>query len=169
MQQDTRLVTREQYIEMLIDASFQDASALENGFLSWCSHHVPIWRKLGHDETWIRLRIESAQRTRGLHRTLKEQGLTMLEIREALRLSYADYPALYDLARERERVRPGPLQYRGNTNDLRQRYTLRIMVYETEKTVHHAWCRWSGRPLPGPDQVFFEQPDDIRVIRDLST
>lgn len=169
MQQDTRLVTREQYIEMLIDASFQDASALENGFLSWCEQHVPIWRQLGHDETWIRLRIESAQRTRGLHHTLKEQGLTMLEIREALRLSYADYPELYALARERERVRPGLLQYRGNTSDLRQRYTLRVLVYETEKTAHSTWCRWSGQPLPGPDQVFFEQPDDMRVIRDLST
>ena len=169
MQEGPRLGTRDQYIEMLIDASFRDATALEKGFLSWCSHHVPIWRQLGHDETWIRLRIEAAQHTRDLHRMLKEQGRTMLEIREELRLRYADYPELYDLAKERERVRPGPLQYRGNTSDLRQRYTLRILVYETDTTAHHAFCSWSGRPLPGPDQIFVEQPDEVRIIRDLST
>jgi hypothetical protein len=119
MQEDAALVTREQYIDMLIDASFREASERELGFLSWCERHVPIWRKLGHDETWIRQRIEMAQRTQGLHRTLKQQGLTMLEIREELRKMYADAPELYDLARARERHRPGLLRYRGNTGDLR--------------------------------------------------
>ncbi len=169
MQENAYLVTRDQYTEMLIDASFQDASALEHGFMPWCLHHAPIWRQQGHDETWIRLRIESAQRTCALHRRLKEQGLSMLEIREELRLSYADYPELYDLARERERVRPGPLQYRGNTSDLRQRYTLRVLVYETDKKAYEKFCLRSGRPVPSPDQVFFDLPDTIRVIRDLST
>src|SRR5437588_10424271 len=98
MEEDAALVTREQYVEMLIDASFQDASEMEVGFLSWCERHVCIWREKGYDETWIRQRIEMAQRTRGLHRTLKQRGLTMLEIREELRKMYADAPDLYDFA-----------------------------------------------------------------------
>src|SRR5437773_1042206 len=74
-----------------------------------------------------------AQITRGLHRKLKEQGFTMVEIRDELRKAYADHPELYELARERERLHPGLLRYRGNTGDLRQRYTLRVMIYETDK------------------------------------
>ncbi len=58
MEEDATLVTREQYIEMLIDASFWDASEMESGFTSWCEQHVPTWRKQGYDETWIRQRIE---------------------------------------------------------------------------------------------------------------
>ena len=133
MEEDANLVTREHYIEMLIDASFRDASEMESGFMSWCERHVPTWRKQGYDETWIRQRIEMALSTRGLHRTLKEQGLTMLEIRDALRKTYAAHPELYELARARERLHPGLLRYRGNTGDLRQRYTLRVMIYETDK------------------------------------
>ncbi len=169
IEEDAALVTREQYIEMLIDASFRDASEMESGFMSWCERHVPTWRKLGYDETWIRQRIAMAQRTRGLHHTLKEQGLTMLEIREELRKMYADAPELYDLARARERFHPGLLRYRGNTGDLRQRYTLRVLIYETDKLAYEKFCRWSGLPVPSPDMVFFEQPDTVRVVRDLST
>ncbi len=169
MEEDATLVTREQYVEMLIDASFRDASEMESGFMSWCERHVPTWRQQGYNETWIRQRIEMAQITRGLHRTLKEQGLTMLEIREELRKTYADAPELYDLARERERHHPGLLRYRGNTGNLRQRYTLRVLIYETDKLSYEKFCRWSGLPVPGPESVFFEQPDAIRVVRDLST
>jgi hypothetical protein len=169
MEEGAALVTREQYIEMLIDASFRDASEMETGLLSWCERHVPTWRQRGYDEIWIRHRIEMAQSTRGLHRTLKQQGLTMLEMREELRKSYADYPELYDLARERERLHPGLLRYRGNTGDLRQRYTLRVLIYETDTLAYEQFCRWGGLPVPGPESVFFEQPDTIRVVRDLST
>src|SRR5258708_9139966 len=169
MEEDATLVTREQYIEMLIDASFRDASEMESGFTSWCERHVPTWRKQEYDETWIRQRIETAQISEGLNRKLKEQGLTMLEIRDALRMAYADYPELYDLAIERERIQPGPLRYRGNTGDLRQRYTLRVLIYETDKLAYEKFCRWSGLPVPSPDMIFFEQPDTVRVVRDLST
>jgi hypothetical protein len=169
MQEDATLVTREQYIEMLIDASFREASEMESGFMSWCQRHVPIWRRLGYDETWIRQRIETAQNTRGLHRKLREQGLTMLEIREELRKTYADHPELYDLAIERERLHPGLLRYCGNTGDLWQRYTLRVMIYETDKLTYEKFCRWSGLPVPSPESVFFEQPDAVCVVRDLST
>ncbi len=169
MEEDATLVTREQYIEMLIDASFRDASEMESGFLSWCQRHVPTWRQQGYDETWIRQRIEMAQSTRGLHRTFKEQGLTMLEMREELRKAYADHPELYDLAREREHLHPGRLRYRGNTSDLRQRYTLRVLIYETDKLTYEKFCRWSSLPVPSPDMVFCEQPDAVRVVRDLST
>ena len=169
MEEDTTLVTREQYIEMLIDASFRDASEMEAGFTFWCEKHVPTWRQQGHDETWIRQRIETAQITRGCHRTLKEQGLTMLEIRDELRKTYADYPELYDLALERERLHPGLLRYRGNTSDFRQRYTLRVMVYETDKLAFEKFCLWNGQPVPSADMLFYEQPDSVRVVRDLST
>ncbi|SRR6266536_2874357 len=169
MEEDANLVTREQYTEMLIDASFWDASEMESGFTSWCQRHIPIWRKQGYDETWIRQRIEMAQITRGLHRKLKEQGFTMLEIRDELRKMYADHPELYELARERERLQPSFLRYRGNTGDLRQRYTLRVMIYETDKLTYEQFCRWSGLPVPSRDSVFFEQSDHVRVIRDLST
>ncbi len=82
------LVTRDQYTEMLIDDSFRDASEMESGFMSWAQRHAPIWRELGHSEAWIRQRIETAQITRGVHRRLKEQGLTMLEIRGELLPAY---------------------------------------------------------------------------------
>ena len=167
--EDAPLVTREQYIEMLIDASFQEAAELELGFMNWCEQHVPVWRERGYDELWVRQRIEIAQRTRGLHRTLKEQGLAMLSIRDELRKAYADHPELYDLAVERERLHPGPLRYRGNTSDLRQRYTLRVLVYETDKLAYEHFCRWSGQPVPSPESLFSEQPESVRVVRDLST
>lgn len=169
MEEAAAVLTREQYIEMLIDASCGEASEMESGFLSWCERHVPTWRKLGYDEPWIRLRIDMAQTTRGLHRTLKQQGLTMLEIREELRKTYANAPELYDLALERERHHPGHLRYRGNTGDLRQRYTLRIMLYETDKLSYEQFCRWGGLLTPSPENVFCEQPDQVRVVRDLST
>ncbi|MEO8971374.1 MAG: hypothetical protein ABI406_07235 [Ktedonobacteraceae bacterium] len=82
---------------------------------------------------------------------------------------YADHPELYELAKERERIQPGLLRYRGNTDDLRQRYTLRVMIYETEKLAAEKFCRWSGLPIPSSDRVFSEQPDTVRVVRDLST
>jgi hypothetical protein len=72
---------------------------MELGFLSWSERHVPTWRKLGYDETWIRQRIETAQITRGLHRKLKQKGLTILEIREELRKAYADHPEQPDSVR----------------------------------------------------------------------
>jgi hypothetical protein len=167
--EDDPLVTREQYVEMLIDASFQEAAAIESGFMDWCEQHVPIWREQGYDEMWVRQRIEVALATRGLHRKLKEQGFTMLSIRDELRKAYADHSALYDLAVERERLHPGPLRYRGDTSDLRQRYTLRVLVYEADKIAFKQFYRWSAQPVPSPDSVFSEQPDSLRVVRDLST
>jgi hypothetical protein len=154
MEEDATLLTREQYIEMLVEDSCWEASEMESGFLSWCERHAPAWRKLGYDETWIRQRIETAQITRGLHRELKEQGLTMLEIREELRKIYAAHPELYDLARERERIHPGLLRYRGNTGDLRQRYTLRVLLYDTDKLTYEKFCRWGGLPVPDPGNIF---------------
>ena len=169
MEDDATLLTREQYVEMLIDASFKDAAEIESRFMGWCEQHVPVWRNQGYDEMWVRQRIEMAQITCGLHRKLKEQGLTMLEIRDELHKAYADHPELYDLAVERERLHPGLLRYRGNTSDLRHRYTLRVLVYETDKLAYEKFCCWSGQPMPSPDSVFYEQPDSVRVVRDLST
>ncbi len=169
MEEEITLVTREQYIEMLIEESLREASEMEASFMGWCEQHVPMWRSRGYDEHWVRQRIEAAQSTRRLHHTLKEQGLTLLEICEELRKTYANAPELYDLAVERERRHPGSLRYRGNTSDLRQRYTLRILVYETDKLAYEKFCSWRGLPVPHPDAPFLEQPDSIRVVRDLST
>ncbi len=169
MEDDATLVTREQYVEMLIDGSFKNVSEIESSFMDWCEKRVPLWREQGYDETWIRQHIEVALTTRGFYRNLQEQGLSMLEIRDEFRRLYVDHPELYDLAMEREHLYPGPLRYRGNTSDLRQRYILRIMVYETDKLAYEKFCSWSGRPAPDPDSVFLEQPDSIRVVRDLST
>jgi hypothetical protein len=108
IEEDANLVTREQDIEMLIDASLWDASEMGSSFTSWCERHVPPWHQQGYDETWVRQRIETAQITRGLRRKLKEQGFTMLEIRDELRKTYVDHSELYELARERERIHPGP-------------------------------------------------------------
>lgn len=159
------LVSREQYVEMLIDASFEDAAEIERDFLSWCEKHVPTWREQGRDEPWIRRRINMAQTSRGLHRTLKERGMSMLEIREELRKTYAGGADLYELTKQDH---PDLLRYRGDAWDLRQRYTLRVLLYEAEKLAHEKYCRWKGLPAPSPDEVFQEQPAS-RVIRDLST
>ena len=169
MEDNAPLMTREQYVEMLIDASFQDAAEIESGFMSWCERHIPVWRKQGYDETWVRQRIEIAQIARNLHRVFKQQGLTMLEIRDEIRKAYADHPELYDLAVERERLHPSLLRYRGNTSDLRQRYTLRVLVYETDKLAYEKFCLWSDQPVPSSESIFCKQPDSIRVVRDLST
>ncbi len=46
-------MTREQYIEMLIDSSFREAAEMESGFMSWCERHVPTWRSQGYDELFF--------------------------------------------------------------------------------------------------------------------
>jgi hypothetical protein len=158
-------VSREQYVEMLIDSFLQDVAEIEKDFLSWCEKHVPTWREQGRDETWIRLRIEMAQTSRGLHRTLKERDMGMLEIREELRKTYADSSDLYELAKKEHR---DLLRYRGDAWDLRQRYSFRVLLYEADKLAHKKYCLWSGLPVPGPDVVFCEPPES-RVVRDLST
>lgn len=38
--------------------------------MGWCEQNVPIWGEQGYDETWVRQRIEMAQITRSLHRTI---------------------------------------------------------------------------------------------------
>ena len=73
------------------------------------------------------------------------------------------------LAVERERLHPSLLRCRGNTSDLRQRYTLRVLVYETDKLAYEKFCLWSDQPVPSSESIFYEQPDSIRVVRDLST
>jgi len=168
MEEDNTLITREQYVEMLIDASCREASEIEKGLLAWSEQHAPTWRAQDYDEMWIRQRIRMAQSTRSLHRTLKQQGRTMLEIREELRKMYEDSPELYDLALTRERLDPGLLRYRGNTGDLRLRYTLRVLLYESDKLVYAQLCRARGLPDPDSETAFVEQ-SSVRVIRDLST
>jgi hypothetical protein len=143
MNDDSILATHEQYVEMLIDASFQEAAAIESGFMDWCEHRVPLWRKQGYDEMWVRQRIEMAQITRSLHRQLKEQGFSMLEIRDELRKAYADHQELYALAVERERLHPGLLRYRGNTMPLLDicRFTLPSLSkwsFQMLKNTHEA-------------------------------
>ena len=70
---------------------------------------------------------------------------------------------------ERARLQPGILRNRGNTGDLRQRYTLRVLLYEADRLTYEKFCRLSGLPVPGPESIFLQQPDAVRVVRDLST
>ncbi len=162
-----QVVPREQYIEMLVDSSLQEAEDMEMGFAAWCDKHVPTWRKMGRDEMWIRLRVQNAQSTRKLHQTMTERGFTYEERRQALREMYEDASELYDLALEREsqQEEPGFILTNGNTSDLIQRYTLRVMVYEADKLAFAKHCTWADLP---PDTPFHED-DHLRVIRDLST
>lgn len=34
---------------------------------------------------------------------------------------------------------------------------------------YEKFCCWSGQAMPSPDSVFYEQPDSVRVVRNLST
>jgi hypothetical protein len=63
MGDDVTLVTRDQYVEMLIDASLKDAAEIDSGFMGWCERHVPVWREQGYGEMWVRQRIEMEQIT----------------------------------------------------------------------------------------------------------
>jgi hypothetical protein len=162
-----QVVPREQYVEMLVDTSLQEAEDLEMGFAAWCDRHVPTWHKMGRDETWIRRRIQSAQSTRKLHETMTERGYTYEQRRQVLREMYEDASELYDLALERERQQPEPgfILTNGNTHDLVQRYTLRVMLYEADKLAFARHCIWADLPPETP----FHEDDHLRVVRDLST
>jgi hypothetical protein len=46
---------------------------------------------------------------------------------------------------------------------------LRVLLYETDKLAYEQFCRWSSLPVPDPESIFCEQPDAVRVVRDLST
>jgi hypothetical protein len=54
-------------------------------------------------------------------------------------------------------------QHWGVTDDLVQRYTLRVLLHDTEQRCQEAFHRWADL-LPEP----FLEPDDVRVVRDLS-
>lgn len=157
-------ITREQYVEMLVESSMREADDLEEGFGAWSEKHAPTWHEMGHDEDWIRQRIESARATQNLHQTLKAKGYTREQRRQVLREMYTDTPELYDLMIARERLDPHISIIYGTTDDLVQRYTLRVMVYEADKTNYARFCRWAGIP-----EGVFEETSSLRFIRDLST
>jgi hypothetical protein len=54
-------------------------------------------------------------------------------------------------------------------DELRKTYADDSELSETEKLTFEKFCRWSGLTVPSPESVFFEQPDHVRVVRDLST
>jgi hypothetical protein len=70
----------------------------------------------------------------------------------------------YDLILERERDNPHISIIRGDTDDLMQRYTLRVMVFEADKANYERFCRRAGLPVEE-----FQENDSIRYIRDFST
>ncbi len=161
---DEKRISREAYVELLAEASLREADEMELGFGAWCESHVPAWRQMGRDETWIRQRIESAQSTRKLHEAMKARGLTREQRRQSLRELYAQMPELYDLMIEREQADGDVTMIRGTIDDVLQRYTLRILVYEADKANYARFCRWAGRPAKE-----FHETAEQRVIRDLST
>jgi hypothetical protein len=96
---------------------------------------------------------------------MREAGLTpgqqRKRIREALIASHEGGVDLYHLML----LRTGDQepQHYGVTDDLVQRYTLRVLLHDTEQRCQEAFHRWADLP-PEP----FQEPDDIRVVRDLS-
>lgn len=169
MEDSPSTVTHEQYIAMCIEDFFQDALAIEEDFLSWSARHAPTWHEQGRCETWIRQRIEMALTSRGWYRAMRNQEMTLLEIRDEVYSLYAHHTALYTMAIEQERLQSGHLCYRGNTSDLRRRHALRVAIYETDQQTYTHHCRLHNLPVPAPDTPFYEQPEPIRVVRDLST
>ncbi len=162
-------MTGEQYVEMLIEASSWEASEMESGFLSWCQRHVPTWRRQGYGETWIRQRIETAQTARGLQRTLREQSLPMLEMREELRRRTQ---LIQNSMIWRENASPSTLAcftivgiqaISGNAIPCASCSTTQINL-PMRSFVAGVACRCRA-----PGSIFLEQPDTVRVVRDLST
>ena len=171
-----RQITLSEYVELLIDASMDEAKELEGGFFAWCKAHVVTWKKMGRDETWIRERIAKAQSTRRLHHELMSAGYTEVQRRELLRDAYAaSAPELYQLMLEREQSdSSGPhvsIIY-GTADDILQRYVLRQLVFEADRANQVRFWRWQGlvdeEQLAARAAAFRESPDD-EFIRDLST
>lgn len=159
-----RRITRAEYVELLTDASMREADEMEEGFAAWCELNAPQWRKAGRDEMWIRYRIESAQSTRALHDVLKKKGYSRAKRRQAVREMYERLPELYDLMIERERTEPHVSIIRGTCDDLMQRYTLRVMLYEADRANRARFCRWKGIP-----ETEYEEDPSMAFIRDRST
>lgn len=156
-------ISRDAYIDQLIESSMREAKEMEAGFAAWSAQHVPTWRELGRDETWIRLRVASAQSTRTLHRTMQARGFTNAERRLELRRIYEGLPDMYDLMVERTGQSATPPPVHG-TMDLHLRAALRILVHDADEAAYVAYCRWAGvPPLP------FEEQTTIREIRDFSS
>ena len=162
------VLTRQHYIEHLVDAALEDAAEMDQGFMAWCADKAPLWREQGHDVTWIRLRISSARSSHALCQSLRKQHLTPAQQRKALREMYETplpgFPDMYDLMLERMgQTRPDETIH-GNTEDLLQRYTLRVLVYAADKASWEAHSRWAGQPATP-----YQEDPDITQIRDLST
>jgi hypothetical protein len=161
-----RRITRDEYVDLLTDSAMQEGDDMAEGFMVWCNKHVPVWRAAGRDEAWIRQRIESARATQSLHETLRQKGFSRAQRRAVFREMYQDMPAMYDLMMERERTEPHLSIIYGTPNDLMQRYTLRVMLYETEKANYERLCRWRDRT---PEVESYTENESMRHIRDLST
>ena len=157
-------ISREEYVEMLTDSSLKEADEMGEGFGEWVQRHAPQWHEQGRDETWIRQRIASAQSNFQLHKVMREKGMTREQRRIFIRQMYTDMPEMYDMMIARERAEPHVSIIRGTTEDVLQRYTLRVLVYEADKASFVAFQRWAGLP-PSP----FVEGSTKQHIRDLST
>jgi hypothetical protein len=161
----THVPTRTAYYEGLVDETFRDDAEMREGFMAWAERHVPIWRSQGQDEAWIRLRIESARSCARLCQDMRGAGLTpgqqRKRIREALLASHEVDVDLYQLMLMRTGDQEP--QHWGVTDDLVRRYTLRVLLHDTEQRCQETFHRWADLP-PEP----FQEPDDVRVVRDLS-
>jgi len=161
----TRVPTRIAYYEGLVDDTFRDDAEMREGFMAWAERHVAIWRSQEQDEAWIRLRIESARSCARLCQDMREAGLTpgqqRKRIREALLASHEGGADLYHLMLMR--TGDSEPQHYGVTDDLVQRYTLRVLLHDREQRCQETFRRWADLP-PEP----FQEPDDVRIVRDLS-
>lgn len=163
MDPDQPTPTRDQYIDMLIASALQDAEEMAIGFDAWCKEHAPQWHEMGRDETWIRLRVDSARSTYRLHQTMQSHGYTPAQCRQELRRIYSNPPDMYAHMLERT-GRHEPNEPILGTHDLMQRSALRVIVYAADRDAHTAYCRWAD----AADDPFIED-EAYRFIRDMST
>jgi len=96
-------ISRDAYVEMLTDGSMREADEMGEGFGEWVERHAPLWHEQGRDETWIRMRVQSAQATFKLHETLRAKGMTREHRRAFIHAMYTDMPEMYDMMLARER------------------------------------------------------------------
>jgi hypothetical protein len=166
--QRSRTPSRREYIELLVDAALQDADEMKLGILEWSALHRDVWLEQGRDETWIRLRIESATRWASLIKDLQAERLTPGQIRKAIRQGYEQMaqiePDLYRLMLQRTgQTEPDPT-IRGTIYNLPQRYALRVLVFHTNEQSYRAFCQWKQLEPSG-----YEEGRSERIVYDLST
>jgi hypothetical protein len=78
------------FIDSLVDDALKETEEIETDQDKWIERQMLRWHDLERDDTWIRIRIETAQATRSLNRLMISKGLSEAQRRQALRAIFAD-------------------------------------------------------------------------------